>query len=207
MSGAPRPWHSLSRGERFYTLACPCVGAARTGAELDRLSGDGWLRGLCLVGVRHCPGADGRSVRAEPARGAAAGGRSWRELRLQVRPQRARDGRGRCGRGARPSRPRPASATAADPADGGPSMRLRKQQRLALVILAVLLVGGAAGLVLAALQDKVAFFVTPTAGRRAAAGAGQAVPPRRAGRRRQHPARGRRDRAVRGHRQGAARCR
>jgi cytochrome c-type biogenesis protein CcmE len=41
-------------------------------------------------------------------------------------------------------------------------MRLRKQQRLALVILAVLLVGGAAGLVLAALQDKVAFFVTPT---------------------------------------------
>ena len=41
-------------------------------------------------------------------------------------------------------------------------MRLRKQQRLALVILAVLLVGGAAGLVLAALQDKVAFFVAPT---------------------------------------------
>ena len=41
-------------------------------------------------------------------------------------------------------------------------MRLRQQQRLALVILAVLLVGGAAGLVLAALQDKVAFFVTPT---------------------------------------------
>ena len=41
-------------------------------------------------------------------------------------------------------------------------MRLRKQQRLALVILAVLLIGGAAGLVLAALQDKVTFFVTPT---------------------------------------------
>ena len=41
-------------------------------------------------------------------------------------------------------------------------MRLRKQQRLALVILAVLLVGAAAGLVLTALQDKVAFFVTPT---------------------------------------------
>lgn len=41
-------------------------------------------------------------------------------------------------------------------------MRLRKQQRLALVILALLLVGGAAGLVLAALNDKVAFFVTPT---------------------------------------------
>ena len=41
-------------------------------------------------------------------------------------------------------------------------MRLRKQQRLALVLLAVLLVGGATGLVLAALNDKVAFFVTPT---------------------------------------------
>ena len=41
-------------------------------------------------------------------------------------------------------------------------MRLRKQQRLALVILAVVLVGAAAGLVLTALQDKVAFFVTPT---------------------------------------------
>ena len=41
-------------------------------------------------------------------------------------------------------------------------MRLRKQQRLALVILAVVLVGGAAGLILTALQDKVAFFVTPT---------------------------------------------
>ena len=41
-------------------------------------------------------------------------------------------------------------------------MRLRKQQRLALVLLALLLVGGATGLVLAALQDKVAFFVTPS---------------------------------------------
>jgi cytochrome c-type biogenesis protein CcmE len=41
-------------------------------------------------------------------------------------------------------------------------MRLRKQQRLALVILALLLIGGAAGLVLAALQDKVAFFVSPS---------------------------------------------
>ena len=41
-------------------------------------------------------------------------------------------------------------------------MRLRKQQRLALVLLALLLVGGATGLVLAALNDKVAFFVTPT---------------------------------------------
>jgi cytochrome c-type biogenesis protein CcmE len=41
-------------------------------------------------------------------------------------------------------------------------MRLRKQQRLALVILALVLVGAAAGLVLTALQDKVAFFVTPT---------------------------------------------
>jgi cytochrome c-type biogenesis protein CcmE len=41
-------------------------------------------------------------------------------------------------------------------------MRLRKQRRLALVALAALLVGGATGLVLAALQDKVAFFVTPS---------------------------------------------
>jgi cytochrome c-type biogenesis protein CcmE len=41
-------------------------------------------------------------------------------------------------------------------------MRLRKQQRLALVLVALLLVGGSAALVLAALQDNVAFFVTPT---------------------------------------------
>src|SRR3954465_737889 len=41
-------------------------------------------------------------------------------------------------------------------------MRLRKQQRLALIVLALVLVGGATGLVLAALDDKVAFFVTPT---------------------------------------------
>ena len=33
---------------------------------------------------------------------------------------------------------------------------------MALVILVVLLIGGATGLVLAALQDKVAFFVTPS---------------------------------------------
>ena len=41
-------------------------------------------------------------------------------------------------------------------------MRLRKRQRLTLVVLAVLLVGGATGLVLAALSDSVAFFVTPS---------------------------------------------
>ena len=41
-------------------------------------------------------------------------------------------------------------------------MRLRKKQRLMLVVLALLLVGGATGLTLAALQDKVAFFVTPS---------------------------------------------
>lgn len=41
-------------------------------------------------------------------------------------------------------------------------MRLRKQQRLALVLLSLLLLGGATGLVLAALQDKVAFFVSPS---------------------------------------------
>jgi cytochrome c-type biogenesis protein CcmE len=41
-------------------------------------------------------------------------------------------------------------------------MRLRKRQRLALVLLVLVLVGGATGLVLAALQDKVAFFVSPS---------------------------------------------
>jgi cytochrome c-type biogenesis protein CcmE len=41
-------------------------------------------------------------------------------------------------------------------------MRLRKQQRLTLVVLAVLLVGGAAALVLTALRDNIAFFVTPS---------------------------------------------
>jgi cytochrome c-type biogenesis protein CcmE len=41
-------------------------------------------------------------------------------------------------------------------------MRLRKQQRLVLVILALVLLGGATGLVLLALQDKVTFFVTPS---------------------------------------------
>ena len=41
-------------------------------------------------------------------------------------------------------------------------MRLRKKQRLTLVALALLLVGGATGLVLAALRDNVAFFVTPS---------------------------------------------
>jgi cytochrome c-type biogenesis protein CcmE len=41
-------------------------------------------------------------------------------------------------------------------------MRLRKQQRLVLVIVALLLLGGASGLVLFALSDSVAFFVTPS---------------------------------------------
>jgi len=41
-------------------------------------------------------------------------------------------------------------------------MRLRKQQRLVLVVLALLLLGGASGLVLFALSDSVAFFVTPS---------------------------------------------
>ena len=41
-------------------------------------------------------------------------------------------------------------------------MRLRKQQRLVLVTVAVLLLGGASGLVLFALSDSVAFFVTPS---------------------------------------------
>ena len=41
-------------------------------------------------------------------------------------------------------------------------MRLRKQQRLILVVLALLLLGGASGLVLFALSDSVAFFVTPS---------------------------------------------
>ena len=41
-------------------------------------------------------------------------------------------------------------------------MRLRKQQRLVLVTVALLLLGGASGLVLYALSDSVAFFVTPS---------------------------------------------
>ena len=41
-------------------------------------------------------------------------------------------------------------------------MRLRKQQRLVLVVLALLLLGGASGLVLFALSDSVAFFASPS---------------------------------------------
>ena len=41
-------------------------------------------------------------------------------------------------------------------------MRLRKQQRLLLVVVALVLLGGATGLVLLALSDSVAFFVTPS---------------------------------------------
>jgi cytochrome c-type biogenesis protein CcmE len=41
-------------------------------------------------------------------------------------------------------------------------MRLRKQQRLLLVVTALVLLGGATALVMAALSDSVAFFVTPT---------------------------------------------
>jgi cytochrome c-type biogenesis protein CcmE len=41
-------------------------------------------------------------------------------------------------------------------------MRLRKQQRLALVLVALLLVGGATTLVLMALGESIAFFVTPS---------------------------------------------
>jgi cytochrome c-type biogenesis protein CcmE len=41
-------------------------------------------------------------------------------------------------------------------------MRLRKQQRLILVLVALVLLGGASGLVLFALSDSVAFFVTPS---------------------------------------------
>jgi cytochrome c-type biogenesis protein CcmE len=41
-------------------------------------------------------------------------------------------------------------------------MRLRKRQRLLLVAVALVLVGGATGLVMLALSDSVAFFVTPT---------------------------------------------
>jgi cytochrome c-type biogenesis protein CcmE len=41
-------------------------------------------------------------------------------------------------------------------------MLLRKQQRLILVLVALILLGGASGLVLFALSDSVAFFVTPS---------------------------------------------
>lgn len=41
-------------------------------------------------------------------------------------------------------------------------MRLRKQQRMVLVVVSLLLLGGATALVMAALSDSVAFFATPT---------------------------------------------
>jgi cytochrome c-type biogenesis protein CcmE len=41
-------------------------------------------------------------------------------------------------------------------------MRLRKRQRLLLVAVALVLLGGATGLVMLALSDSIAFFVTPT---------------------------------------------
>ena len=41
-------------------------------------------------------------------------------------------------------------------------MRLRKQQRLGLVLIVLVLVGAATALVLTALRDNIAFFVTPT---------------------------------------------
>jgi cytochrome c-type biogenesis protein CcmE len=41
-------------------------------------------------------------------------------------------------------------------------MRLRKQQRLVLTIVAVLLLGGATMLMMTALSDSVAFFATPS---------------------------------------------
>ena len=41
-------------------------------------------------------------------------------------------------------------------------MRLRKRQRLLLVAVALVLLGGATGLVMLALSDSVAFFVTPS---------------------------------------------
>jgi cytochrome c-type biogenesis protein CcmE len=41
-------------------------------------------------------------------------------------------------------------------------MRFRKRQRLVLVIVALLLLGGATALVLAAFNDNIAFFVSPS---------------------------------------------
>lgn len=41
-------------------------------------------------------------------------------------------------------------------------MRFRKRQRLVLIGLALLLLGGATALTLTALEDKIAFFVSPT---------------------------------------------
>lgn len=41
-------------------------------------------------------------------------------------------------------------------------MRFRKKQRVTLVIVALLLLGGAASLILTAMQDTIAFFVSPT---------------------------------------------
>ena len=78
-----------------------------------------------------------------PRRPSRAGraGRSCSRRRGRERPRWRRDRRAR-----RPSEP----------------MRLRKQQRLILVVIALLLLGGASGLVLFALSDSVAFFVTPS---------------------------------------------
>ena len=41
-------------------------------------------------------------------------------------------------------------------------MKFRKRQRLILVVVALLLLGGSAALVLTALQDTIAFFVSPS---------------------------------------------
>ena len=41
-------------------------------------------------------------------------------------------------------------------------MRFRKRQRLVAIGLAVLLLGGASALILTALEDTIAFFISPT---------------------------------------------
>jgi hypothetical protein len=65
-------------GESLYTLGRPTSGRARTGVELDRFLRDGRLRGLRLVGLRHCPGVAGGAFRAEQARRSTARGRACR---------------------------------------------------------------------------------------------------------------------------------
>src|SRR5918994_6279494 len=91
--------------------------------------------------------------------GAVRGGAmrsSSRSAASRVPPGRA--GRS-CSGGRGPIAPRPPSSPVPRRSD---AMRLRKQQRLVLVVLALLLLGGASGLVLFALSDSVAFFATPS---------------------------------------------
>ncbi len=91
------------RDPRSYRSSNTWWCVTRAEAELDRLSGDGWVRGLCVVGVRYrrCP--HGGSVRAEPARRTPARGRACRDPDARY-VRGPTDSLRRCGPGATPSR-------------------------------------------------------------------------------------------------------